>query len=315
MVNLGKFCLLVNMKQYPESPLPFRHGIAPSFVNIPHGPWASIFDFLVEKFPRMDPQVIRQRIEIGDLIYQDGSTVQLTDPVVANRRIWYYRDVPNEPVVPFEEQIIYEDDRIIVADKPHMLSTIPAGRFLKQSLLSRLRARYNSQLIAPAHRLDRETAGLVLFTKEPAYRGAYQMLFQDRQVQKSYLAVAANNDCLAYPYIHRSCMVKGDKFFTMHEVEGPANSETHIIKLVQQGKQALYQLTPVTGKQHQLRVHMASLGMPIANDPWYPKVLPERAHDDFTNPLQLLAQQLAFIDPVDGQSRAFHSRLALSIRC
>ncbi|WP_119394977.1 pseudouridine synthase [Salinibius halmophilus] len=301
------------MKKHPDAPLPFKDGIAPSYVNIPYGPWPNILRFLVEKFPRMDPEVIRHRIEIGDLVYQDGSRVCCDDKVVADSRIWYYREVPNEPEVPFKEQVLFEDERIIIVDKPHMLSSIPAGRFLKQSLLSRLRATFDNQLIAPAHRLDRETAGVMLFTKDPAYRGAYQMMFQARKVEKSYLAVAANNDALQYPYVHKSCMVKGDKFFTMHEVDGPANSETQVMKLKTQGELALYRLNPHTGKQHQLRVHMASLGMPILNDPWYPVVKPERAHDDFSNPLQLLAQTLSFVDPVDGQTRYFASQQQLTI--
>lgn len=301
------------MKQHPESPLPFRDGIAPSYINIPIGDWPTVFDFLVERFPRMDPEVIRGRIEKGDLIYQDAATVREHDKPIAEQRIWYYREVPHEPEVPFKETVIYEDERIIVADKPHMLSSIPAGRFLKQSLLSRLRATYDNPLIAPAHRLDRETAGLVLFTKQPQVRGAYQMMFQNRQVSKGYLAVAANARDLAFPFTHVSRMEKGEHFFTMEEVPGEPNSETHIDKIQVQESLALYQLKPKTGKQHQLRLHMASLGIPILNDPWYPSVKSERAHDDFTNPLQLLAQSLAFIDPVDGQTREFVSERSLNI--
>lgn len=301
------------MKQHPESPLPFRDGIAPSYINIPFGDWLTVFDFLVERFPRMDPEVIRGRIEQGDLIYQDATTVKLHDKPIAEQRIWYYREVPHEPEVPFKETVIYEDERIIVVDKPHMLSSIPAGRFLKESLLSRLRATYDNPLIAPAHRLDRETAGLVLFTKQPAVRGAYQMMFQNRQVSKGYLAVAPKASNLTFPFTHRSRMEKGEHFFTMEEVVGEPNSETQIDKIKDQGSLALYQLSPKTGKQHQLRVHMAGLGIPILNDPWYPVVKSERAHDDFSNPLQLLAQSLAFVDPIDGQPRRFTSQLSLTI--
>lgn len=297
-----------------KAPLPFRDGVAPSYVNVPYGDWPSIYQFLLAKFPRLDPDILKGRIEKGDLVYQNGQTVQCADPVVEGDVIWYYREVANEPVVPFSETVIYEDERIIVADKPHLLSTTPAGRFLKQTLLSRLRHRYENPDIAPAHRLDRETAGLVLLTKAPAYRSPYQRLFEARQVTKHYHAIAPLNRALRYPYCHRSHMTKGRHFFTMQEcLQRPANSETHIELLEVRGRWGLYKLSPVSGKQHQLRLHMASLGMPILNDRWYPSVLAERAADNFSQPLQLLAKTLSFTDPISGQVHHFESQQVLNL--
>lgn len=295
------------------SPLPFRDGIAPSFLNLPAGQWPDLLSFLYERFKHLDPEVLKARLIKGDLVNEQGEALALDSPYTPNRRIWYYRDVPDETTVPFNETILYEDERILVADKPHWLSTIPAGRHLRETLVSRLRNKLNLPELAPSHRLDRETAGLVLLCKDPIYRGAYQSMFQQRDVRKTYLAVAPVHPTLRYPYVHRSNIVSGGHFFTMCEAAGDPNSETELNLLCQQAGAGLYQLKPHTGRQHQLRVHMSSLGIPIENDPWYPVVQPAREHDDFSSPLQLLAYTLEFTDPVSGETRFFKSQRQLRI--
>ncbi|SJZ59901.1 tRNA pseudouridine32 synthase / 23S rRNA pseudouridine746 synthase [Oceanospirillum multiglobuliferum] len=295
------------------SPLPFRDGIAPSFLNLPAGRWPDLLSFLQERFKHLNPDMLRERLIKGDLVDEQGKPLALDSPYTPNRRIWYYRAVPDETPVPFLEHIIFEDERILVADKPHWLSTIPAGRHLRETLVSRLRNKLNLPELAPSHRLDRETAGLVLLCKDPAYRGAYQSMFQQRDVRKTYLAVAPIHPSLSYPHVHRSNIVSGDHFFTMCEAEGEPNSETEISLICQQEEAGLYQLKPHTGRQHQLRVHLSGLGIAIENDPWYPCVQPARVHDDFSNPLQLLAYTLEFIDPVSGEARFFQSQRQLRI--
>lgn len=302
-------------KKPPVSPLPVREGIAPSYLNLPHGDWPDLLTFLIERFPHLPAEILEDRLNRGELVNNEGDSFRPDSPVIQGQRVWYYREVPDEKSVPFEETILYEDDLIVVADKPHWLSTIPAGRHLKETLLIRLRSRLNLPELAPSHRLDRETAGLVLMCKQPCHRGAYQTMFQKRAVQKQYLAVAPVRPDLDYPLVYRSNIVRGDTFFTMKEAAGLSNSETEISLITHQGNRGLYRLKPHTGRQHQLRVHMSALGMALENDPWYPTVQPEADHEDYSQPLQLLAQTLEFNDPVTGEPRFFHSRRQLSIPC
>lgn len=300
-------------KNSPVAPLPIRDGVAPSYLNLPPGEWPDLLSFLIERFPHMPTEVLKSRLEKGELVDDQGQAYRVDSPYQSNQRVWYYREVPDEKLVPFEETIIYQDDLIVIADKPHWLSTIPAGRHLKETLLIRLRKKLNLPELAPSHRLDRETAGLVLLCKQPQHRGAYQTMFQQRNVRKNYLAVAPVREDLNYPHIHKSNIVRGETFFTMQEAEGEANSETEVNLIHQQGERGLYLLKPHTGKQHQLRVHMSSLGMALENDPWYPVVQPEADHEDYSQPLQLLAYTLEFTDPVTGEPRFFQSQRQLSI--
>ena len=302
-----------------NSPLPYRDGVPPSYLILPcdeehpKGRWPNLLSFLQHRFPHIDPELLRQRLAKGDLMDNNGEPLTEDAAFIAGMKIWYYREVPDEQPVPFQEDIIYEDDLIVIADKPHWLSTIPSGRHLKETLLIRLRNRLQLPDLVPAHRLDRETAGLVLLCKQPQHRGAYQTMFQQRQVKKTYRAVAGINPELQLPRIHRSLMVKGDHFFTMKEEKGEPNSETAITLLTRQGDRALYEMKPHTGRQHQLRLHLSAMGIGIENDPWYPDVQPEADHDDFNTPLQLLAYTLEFTDPVTGEDRFFKSNRQLTI--
>ena len=206
--------------------------------------------------------------------------------------------------------MLYQDEHILVADKPHFLPVIPSGRFLHQTLLVSLRKNHKLQDLVPIHRLDRETAGVVLFSVNPRTRGHYTSLFRNRKVRKVYEALAPTLDTAQFPTIRRSRIVRGEPFFRMKEVSGEANSETHVSPIRNMGRNTLYQLVPVTGRKHQLRLHLAGLGIPIINDKLYPAIrLPER--DDFSSPLKLLAKSLSFQDPLTGQKHYFESRTKL----
>ncbi|HXA48136.1 MAG TPA: pseudouridine synthase, partial [Burkholderiaceae bacterium] len=223
--------------------------------------------------------------------------------------MFYYRELEAETPIPFAEQVLFQDEHIVVADKPHFLPVIPGGRFLHETLLVRLKKKLSLEHLVPLHRLDRETAGVVLFSHNPTTRGIYQALFRDRAMDKVYEALAplsTSRTPLQFPFTYRSCIVKGSPFFCMREDEGEPNSETWINLLEQRDNIGRFQLRPVTGKQHQLRVHMAALGMPIINDGFYPEVRPCKA-DDVSQPLQLLAQAIAFDDPISGERRLFES--------
>lgn len=246
-----------------------------------------------------------------------------------------HRWVVNEPEIPFELDVLYEDDAIVVVDKPHFLATTPRGMWYRQTALIRLRERYGEPDITPAHRLDRLTAGVVVFVRDPACRRAYQMLFQERRAEKTYecLApcapvvrprtgtVARLDPPRPFPLLRRSHIVKERGRLQAYEAPGEANAQTYIERCEAAGVAAgaagspdrpvcRYVLHPRTGKTHQLRVHMASLGLPILGDDLYPRVA-TRAYDDFGEPLELVARSLSFVDPLSGEPRLFVSRVPL----
>lgn len=274
-----------------------------------YGSWETILEFLVERFPFISEDIFRDRLKRGDIVDESGTPYRADSPYVAESFLFYYREIPGEPTIPFTETVLYKDSDIIVVDKPHFIPVTPTGRYVKESLLSRLKHRFQLEDISPIHRLDRETAGVMLFSCSKEVRAGYQSLFQNRQVSKTYEAIAPRST-LDFPYTHRSRMVKGDPFFRMQESDGEANSETLMDILETKGELARYLLKPVSGKQHQLRVHMASIGCPILNDPFYPELLPSK-DDDYSQPLQLLAKSIEFVDPVSGELRRFESQLSL----
>ena len=293
---------------------PSRDGVGASCVALPVGPWPLAIDFLAQRFPAISRTVWSQRFVAGEVFDATGNTLSLDTPYLARSRIFYYRSVPQEAVIPFKEHVIFRDDYLIAVDKPHFLPVTPAGRYVQQTLLVRLKCALGIDTLAPIHRIDRETAGLVLFSIQPSTRAAYQALFRERAVVKHYEAIARWQPSLALPMVMRSRLVEADSFMKMRVVDGEPNTETHIALLKVQGDLARYSLQPKTGQRHQLRVHMEALGMPILNDQIYPDHLPEADSGgiaDYTRPLQLLAKSLTFTDPVTGACRQFESQLAL----
>ncbi|QDQ29234.1 pseudouridine synthase [Chitinimonas arctica] len=287
-----------------------RDGIAPSYLWLPEGQWPNLLAFLIQRFPHVGEAVLLQRMAKGDLVGDQGP-LDANSPYRQGGRIWYYREVPVEMPVPFEAVVLHRDQRLLVVDKPHFLPMIPSGQYLHETLLIRLRKQLDLPQLTPVHRLDRETAGVVLFCLDPAYRGAYQTLFERREISKRYEAIAPYRPSLDLPHVHRSRMVESGKAFAMHEVAGEPNSETRVDLIERLGEYARYRLEPHTGRKHQLRLHMASLGIPILNDPLYPEVLAHKG-EDFSKPLQLLARSIEFADPVSGELRCFTSERSLT---
>jgi tRNA pseudouridine32 synthase / 23S rRNA pseudouridine746 synthase len=291
-----------------------RNGVGPSCVGLPAGHWLTITDFLVERFPAISRDVWLERMANQLVIDEFGNLVTPERPYPSNRRplfrLYYYRAVDEEARIPFDEAVLYQDDHLVVADKPHFLPVTPSGHYLQETLLVRLKKRLGIDTLIPIHRIDRETAGLVLFSINPAERNAYQGLFRDHAVIKHYEAIAPFKDGLTFPITRKSRIVEDEPFFRQREVPGEPNSETHINVIKVHGHQARYALSPVTGKKHQLRVHMNALGLPIMNDRMYPpvEVTPD---DDYAQPLQLLAKSIAFDDPIAGQKRYFQSQFKL----
>lgn len=288
-----------------------RDGVAPSYLYLPEGDWPDIISFVVERFPDVPEAAWRERMARGDVVDGDGTPLQPTSHFKRGLRVFYYRELDEvETPIPFKEEILHIDEHLVVVDKPHFLPVIPSGRFLHETLLVRLRKTLDEEDLVPIHRLDRETAGVVIFSRNVASRGVYQSMFQKRVIDKEYEALAPHLQDVQFPFTYRSRMVEGDKFFVMKEEEGEPNSETLIDVIEQRGALTLYRLHPHTGRQHQLRVHLSSLGIPIVNDAFYPVALPCK-QDDVSQPLQLLARAISFIDPINGERREFRSRRQL----
>jgi len=249
---------------------------------------------------RIDDMLREQRI-----VDHDGP-LHPDAPFVPGSFVWFHRDLPVEVPVPFEIDVLHHDEHLLVVDKPHFLATIPRGRHIVETALVRLRRDLDLPALSPAHRLDRVTAGLLMFVVTPELRGAYQNLFRDRRVRKTYEAIAPYNPALQLPRTVTSRIVKERGVIAAYEEPGAPNAETHVELLETREGLGRYRLTPTTGRTHQLRLHLAGLGIPIRGDDFYP-VLTETALDDFSRPLQLLAATLEFTDPVTGQARRFET--------
>lgn len=277
---------------------------------MPAGDWPTFTDFLVQRFPAITREVWLERMAARLVVDEFGGIVTPERPYRGHMRLYYYRALEIEARIPFEAAVLFQDEHLVVADKPHFLPVTPSGHYLQETLLVRLKNQLGLDTLIPIHRIDRETAGLVLFSVQPGERDAYQALFRQREVSKHYEAIAPWRPELQFPLQRKTRIVEDEPFFRQREMAGVPNSETRVDVLEIKVDRARYALNPVTGKKHQLRVHMNALGIPICNDRMYPpvEVTPE---DDYAQPLQLLAKSIAFTDPLTGQPRKFESRLSL----
>ncbi|MBA1202102.1 pseudouridine synthase [Pseudomonas capeferrum] len=280
-----------------------------STVCLPPGDWSTVLDCLCDHFKAIGREQWLDRFARGRVLDAAGSAIAADLPYRRGMRLHYFREVPNETPIPVHETILYQDEHLVVADKPHFLPVTPTGEYVEQTLLRRLIRRLDNPHLVPLHRIDRHTAGLVLFSANPQSRTAYQRLFPERRIDKRYQAIAPALPGQAFPLVHRSRLAHGEPFFRMQEVPGQSNSETLAQVLEVNGELWRYGLSPITGKTHQLRVHMTALGASICNDPFYPTLRNEP--DDYSRPLKLLAKGLRFEDPLSGQTRCFESRLIL----
>lgn len=276
-----------------------RDGLGPARVRLRGG-------LVVDEFRARWGAEAAAKVLAGEVVLPDGAVVGETTVLPPGAHVYFYRELRDEVPVPFDIPVLYSDDDIVVVDKPHFLATMPRGRHVAQTAVVRLRRELDLPELSPAHRLDRLTAGVLLFTTRREVRGAYQTLFARGEVRKTYLARAAVDPDLEFPMVIRNRIIKRRGQLQAVEEPGESNAET----LIEHLADGLYRLIPRSGRTHQLRLHMASLGLPIINDPLYPNVV-DVAPDDFSQPLQLLAHSIEFEDPFTSKPRMFSSRRTL----
>jgi tRNA pseudouridine32 synthase / 23S rRNA pseudouridine746 synthase len=305
----------------PPSPLPPRHGVDAQRFRMPQGgPWPTLRDHLVERLaPGLAAHEVDRMLAAGEFVDAGGRAVAPGAPFVPQSVVWAHRDLPSEVAHPEEPVVLHGDERIVVVDKPHAMATMPRGRHVVQSALARTRVLTGLDRLTPAHRLDRPTAGVLMFTTEQRWRGAYQGVFAEGLARKQYLAVAPVRHDLELPLLRRTHLVKEHGTHQAHEVAGAEPNAETLVELLDTAPAAdgvaetlgLYRLTPSTGRTHQLRCQLNGLGIPIVGDPLYP-VERDVPLDEFGSPLQLLSAVLEFDDPVDGTLRRFVTRRSLS---
>ncbi|MFI7483907.1 pseudouridine synthase [Kocuria sp. M1R5S2] len=295
------------------APLPLRDGVDPVRVRLPvdAGP-TTLRCWLLDRFPASAAE-LEDLFASGGIVDDAGRALGPGAALVPGGSVWYHRPLPEEPELPGDLPVLFEDEWLLAVDKPHGLPTTPRGGFVAQSALVKLRRSRGEDRLSPLHRLDRGTAGVLLLSRDPGTRGRFQVLFQDRAVAKEYEAVAAHRPALELPRTVESRIVKDRTSLQAREVPGPVNARTVVERsgttfADDEGVWARYALRPETGRTHQIRVHLAGLGIPVRHDPLYPRVRPAGAP---ARPLQLLARRIAITHPVTGEPLVVESRRAL----
>ncbi|MCK5836778.1 MAG: hypothetical protein KAH09_05890 [Desulfobacula sp.] len=280
-------------------------------------PYPTILNFLAERFPKIKKETWEDRINSGKVLNENGEPISQETAYIPLQKLYYFREVKEESIIPFTEKIIFCNEELLVACKPHFLPVTPGGPYVNQCLLHRLKKKTGNKDLSPINRIDRETAGLVLFSMNKKTRGRYQELFMKGEVEKTYDAVAEypgeqekKSETQSWTVENR--IVKGDPWFRMETVPGKPNAISKISLVQSKGNRALFQLCPVTGKKHQLRLHLSGLGFPILNDRYYPELLPEEKKN-FSDPLQLLARKIRFRDPISARQVTYESKQQLII--
>src|SRR5262245_35571522 len=285
------------------APMPTRPSrlYLPKFDSAPQ----TIFEYLLARFPQVSATIWRERVSRGLITLSDGTTLEEHSLYRHGITVFYRKEVPSEPASLEEPLIVYRDDEILVVDKPHGIPVTPSGQYVERSLFIRLQTITGLPDLEPIHRLDRETAGLLLFTIKADARAHYHRLFAEGRIEREYVAVAhVDSRPQETHWRIENRMEAGEPWYRQRIVEGQINSITEIELVNLRAGLGRFRLFPKTGKKHQLRVHMASIGCPIVGDPFYPAIREKRDGD---TPLQLLAKRLAFVDPLTGVARSFTS--------
>jgi len=271
-------------------------------------PYPSLLEFFVGRFPKIPEKTWLQRIKTGKVLTEEGHPITLATPYTPNKRLIYFRDVEDEPVIPFSEQILFRNNHLIVACKPHFLPVTPGGPYVRETLINRLKEQTENTFLSPINRIDRGTAGLVLISVKKESRGIYQQMFMSGLVRKTYEAICTfPGNIRDTEWLVENRIEQGEPCFRMKSNNGKIHARSRIRLLEVKGSRARFKLFPISGKKHQLRIHLSELGFPIVNDRYYPVLMPEMP-DDLNRPLQLLSRRVEFRDPLTGTEMSFESK-------
>lgn len=270
---------------------------------------ATIFEYLVVRFPHLSKDVLAKRIEEGKIFFSDKTPILLTTPYKYGVTLFYYRENPEEIKINFQEKIIFQNNEILVVDKPHFIPVTPSGKYVNECLLSRVIKKCQIKDLTPVHRLDKDTAGIIIFSKNKNTRSLYHKLFQNREISRKYYAVCEINTLVEQKeWLVENRLTSSDPWYKMKIENGQVNAITYIKLLDIKDRKGLFFLEPRTGKKHQLRLHLSTLGFNIVNDPLYPEIVDKK---DSYPPMQLLAYSLSFYDPVSMKFFEFFSEQTL----
>lgn len=319
---------MARKKSKQPPPLPPRDGLGASRARVPDGVSTSAFAFLSRiiaeqrhRHPEDNDAAVRRRFAAGEVVLRDRTPLRPDSELSAGTDIFFYRRPAPETPVPYEIATVYEDENILIVDKPPFLATMPRAAHITETVTVRLRRATGNEELTPAHRLDRMTSGLLLLTKRREIRGAYQEMFARREVYRRYEAVAAYDPSLQPgQWAHHIVKRHGELASTILADE-PPNSFTNFLgasplsaaenqdlrqRYGLEGDFARYALEPITGRTHQLRVQMLDNRVPILGDPVYPTPQPF-GKEDFTAPMLLRCETIRFTDPITNTPHTHHS--------
>ncbi|WP_238147690.1 MULTISPECIES: pseudouridine synthase [Micrococcaceae] len=262
----------------------------------------------------------------GDVLDPEGKPLDVRAAFRPGSHVWVFRPLPDEPELPSDLPVLYEDEYILAVDKPHSLPVTPRGSFVRQTAVTKLRVETDNELLSPVHRLDRLTAGVLLFAKTREARGPLQALFELQRVSKTYELIAPLTPLTpdagppdlpvypAEPRVMRSRIVKDASSLQAREVPGAPNALTGVVLLkeIEETGWGLYGANPLSGKTHQIRVHMNSLGRPIYGDPLYPRVHEDELRQPIGN-LRLLAREVLLKNPFTQEYLRIRSDRTLDV--
>lgn len=340
------------------NPLPIRLGLNPTRAQLPVSCEGAITaeDFLRQlisdqrhRDPADDESALAERFARGEVVLDSGEQLSPDSLLRPGIFVNFYRYPAPEREVPGELRVLFSDATLLVIDKPPFLATLPRGQHIRETALVKARMEFGIPELSPCHRLDRLTRGVLMMTARPDARGAYQTMFDRRLPLKTYEAITELPDNAPFDPIPRF-----SQWRSWHEptAENPWILHHHMIKIrgrlstyldesvpvaemnavtrivgarteIHDGREVtVWQMQPGSGRTHQLRVVMRSLGLPLLNDPLYSDVedaalltpdgpLPRPVFvedEDFTKPMGLVAKRLDFTDPLTGEPRSFVSQ-------
>jgi len=210
----------------------------------------------------------RERIERG-LVKVDGATALPDERLRAGQRIIWARPPWEEPAAPLFYAVLHADSEVLAVAKPSGLPTLPGGGFLEHTLLNLVRRRFPGA--SPVHRLGRGTSGVVLFSLSPETGRGLSKAWRERRVEKTYRALVEGSPPLDTFTVEVPIgPVSHPALDSIHAASAEGKSAKSEVRVIERREGAsLVEVRIVTGRPHQIRIHMAACGHPLAGDPLY----------------------------------------------